>query len=296
MSEVELFGLEGKVCVVTGCSSGMGKALCDRLSLVGAIVYGLDRNQPQEGMKHFIKADLSSKESIDEAFKELPEEIDCFFGVAGLSGAKASWWTTFTVNFIANKYITEEYLEKRMKEGSSITYVTSTGGLMWENWTREYKKVIKATSWDEMVKYMKKKSPKDGIGIMAYTLSKRAMNYYTHYEACKLASRGIRVNSILPGSTDTGMKQEFEKMAGGKDALLKENGAVNRLATSLEMADPIMFLGSSLSRFVSGQLLIVDAGNNSQIVLGYKKSRLNVPAAMKIYNSKMMQNMFKKQI
>lgn len=133
MSEVELFGLEGKVCVVTGCSSGMGKALCDRLSLVGAIVYGLDRNQPQEGMKHFIKADLSSKESIDEAFKELPEEIDCFFGVAGLSGAKASWWTTFTVNFIANKYITEEYLEKRMKEGSSITYVTSTGGLMWEN-------------------------------------------------------------------------------------------------------------------------------------------------------------------
>lgn len=294
---MDILGYRGKVCVVTGSSSGMGKATCERLISLGAKVYGLDRNELNiEGMECFIQTDLSQKESIDAAFEKIPEHIDCFFGVAGLSGAKTSWWTTFRVNFIANKYITEQYLEKRMTRGGAIEYVTSTGGLMWEKWTKEYKKVITASSWEDMEKFMRKVCPKDGVGIMAYSLSKRAMNYYTHYQAVKLADAGIRVNSILPGSTDTGMKEEFEKMAGGKEALLKENGAVGRLATSEEMADPIIFMNSEMARFVSGQLLIVDAGNNSQIVLGYKKSRLDVPVALKIYNAKFMQNMLKKNL
>lgn len=50
------------------------------------------------------------------------------------------------------------------------------------------------------------------------------MNYYTSLKAVELGKRGIRVNALLPGSTDTGMKKEFEKMAGGQDNLVKENG------------------------------------------------------------------------
>lgn len=297
MSEnLNLLDFKDKTCVVTGCSSGMGKALCETLVKLEAKVYGLDRNSTDTVGVTFIETDLSKKESIDEAFKKIPTSIDNFFGVAGLSGAKTSWHVTFTVNFIANKYITEEYLEKRMVKGSSITYVTSTGGLMWEKWEKEYKKVITAKSWEEMEAFMNKTCPNDGVGIMAYSLSKRAMNYYTNYEAVKLASKGIRVNSVLPGSTDTGMKQEFEKMAGGEESLLKENGDIGRLATPSEMADPILFLGSNMARFVSGQLLIVDFGNNSQIILGYKKSKLDVPVASKIYNSKMVQNKLKQQI
>ena len=72
-------------------------------------------------------------------------------------------------------------------------------------------------SWDEMVAFMKSVSPKDGVGVMAYTLSKLTMNYYTSLKAVELGKRGIRVNALLPGSTDTGMKKEFEKMAGGQD-------------------------------------------------------------------------------
>lgn len=295
-SSSQLLGYEGTVCVVTGSSSGMGKATCELLISLGAIVYGLDRNEylPQ-GMEKFIQTDLSDKGSIDRAFSQLPNKIHHFFGVAGLSGAKTDWWTTFTVNFIANKYITEHYLEKRMESGASIVYVTSTGGLMWEKWQKEYKEIMKASSWDEMVQYMKKTASANGSGIMAYSLSKRAMNYYTNLKASQLAAKGIRVNAVLPGSTDTGMKQEFEKMAGGKEALLKENGAVGRLATPEEMAEPIVFLNSHMASFVSGQLLIVDMGNNCDIVLGFKKSRLNVPVALKIYNTKFFQKMLNKQ-
>ena len=293
----ELLGYAGKTCVVTGSASGIGKAVCDLLIGLGAKVYGLDRNEyAPAGLAGFIAADLSSKESIDAAFAALPQKIDCFFGVAGLSGAKTDWWTTFAVNFIANKYITEAYLEKRMEAGSSIVYVTSTGGLMWEKWQNEYKKIMGCTTWESMVEFMKKTAPNNGVGIMAYSLSKRAMNYYTNLKAIELAGKGIRVNAVLPGSTDTDMKQEFEKMAGGKEALLKENGNVGRLAQPGEMAEPLLFLNSSMARFVSGQLLIVDMANNCEIVLGRKKSRLNVPVALKIYNTSFFQKMMQKQV
>ncbi|OUN10845.1 hypothetical protein B5G38_15685 [Gemmiger sp. An87] len=292
-----LMDYTGKVCVVTGSASGIGRAVCELLIAQGAVVYGLDCNEYlPHGMAQFIHTDLSDKASIDHAFTLLPEHIHCFFGVAGLSGAKTDWWTTFTVNFSANKYITETYLEKRMKEGDAIAYVTSTGGLLWEKWQKEYRAVMDCSTWEEMAAFMKKVAPKNGVGIMAYSLSKRAMNYYTNKKAVDLASRGIRVNAVLPGSTDTGMKQEFEKMAGGKEALLKENGTAGRLATPAEMAEPLLFLNSPMARFVSGQLLIVDMANNCQIVLGYKKSRLNVPVALKLYNTKFFQKQLQKQI
>lgn len=99
-----------------------------------------------------------------------------------------------------------------MKEGDAIAYVTSTGGLLWEKWQKEYRAVMDCSTWEEMAAFMKKVAPQNGVGIMAYSLSKRTMNYYTNKKAVDLASRGIRVNAVLPGSTDTGMKQEFEKM------------------------------------------------------------------------------------
>ena len=167
---------------------------------------------------------------------------------------------------------------------------------MWEKWQREYKAIMKCKTWDEMVAFMKKVSPKDGVGIMAYTLSKRAMNYYTSLKAVEYGAKGIRVNALLPGSTDTGMKAEFEKMAGGKEKLLKENGAVGRLATSEEMANPLVFLNSDMAAFVSGELFIADMGHNCEKVLGFSKNQLNVPAALKLYNTSFMQKKFKEQI
>lgn len=286
-----------KVCVVTGASSGIGKATCTMLIDLGAIVYGIDRNPCEiNGLKGFIQCDLSKKESIDNAFSVLPKHIDSFFGIAGLSGGRTGYWTTFTVNFIANKYMTDTYLAERMTCGGSIVYVTSCGGLMWEKWKKEYVKIMKAKTWDEMVKFMKKVSPKDGAGIMAYTLSKRAMNYYASLMTVELGKKGIRVNAFLPGSTATGMKKEFEKMAGGEEQLKHENGVIGRLATPEEMAEPLVLLNSDASRFVSGLIYIADMGHNAEKTLGFSKNQLDVPAALKIYNMKFMQDMFKKKM
>ena len=85
-------------------------------------------------------------------------------------------------------------------------------------------------------------------------------------------------------------------MAGGEAKLKTENGAIGRLATPEEMAEPLVLLNSDASRFVSGLIYIADMGHNAEKTLGFCKNQLDVPAALKLYNTKFMQNMFKKKI
>ena len=129
----DYFGYNGQVCVVTGAASGMGKATAEMLVDLGADVYALDLVEiTVPGIKSFIKVSLGDKDSIDEAFRQLPEQIDKFFGIAGVSGVKTDFNTTVIINFIANKYITEEYLAERIKPCGAIAYISSSGGLRWE--------------------------------------------------------------------------------------------------------------------------------------------------------------------
>ena len=81
----------------------------------------------------------------------------------------------------------------------------------------------------------------------------------------------------MPGSTQSGMKDEFEMLAGGKEALLAETGAAHRLASPEEMAGPIVFLGSEFCSFVSGVDFAVDFADTAMKRLGLKEERTNIP-------------------
>lgn len=293
----DYFGYKNKICVVTGAASGIGKKTAELLIELDAEVYALDITKIElEGAKKFIEVDLSSKESIDLAMKQLPEHIDSFFGVAGLSGAKTNYYKTFTVNYIANKYITEEYLKNRMSAGGTIAYVTSTGGLYWDKYAHEFEKFTNAKTWDEMIETLHKQAKETTLGMMAYPLSKRALNYYMAKLAIELGPEKIRVNALLPGSTDTGMKKEFEVEAGGIDALVAETGTAKRLATPEEMAEPLIFLNSDMATFITGLPLIVDAGTNAMIKLKQKKDRMNMKVGSKIFNLEFIQKQLAKQL
>lgn len=294
---MDYLNYKDKVCVVTGSASGIGLATTKLLVKLGAKVYALDVNDTNvDGIEANIITNLGDKDSIDKAFKQIPDKIDSFFGVAGLSGARTNYYLTFTVNFIANKYITEEYLINRMDNGASISYVTSTGGSNWEKYSKEYMKFINTNSWEEAIEVLHKQAHEDTIGMMAYPLSKRAMNYYTNKMAIELGKKGIRVNALLPGSTDTGMKKEFEVEAGGEEELLSHTGVAKRLATPEEMAEPLVFLNSDMARFISGVTLIVDYASTSMITLGLEKDQMNVPVGLKLYNTGFMQKQLKKKL
>ena len=104
-------------------------------------VYALDWNECDvKGIKQYVHVDLSKKESIDQAMKELSSHIDSYFGIAGVSGMKNDFMTTVSIDFIANKYICEEYLIHAMSENGTIAFMTSTGGNGWEK--EENKNII----------------------------------------------------------------------------------------------------------------------------------------------------------
>lgn len=274
----DYFNYKDKVCVVTGSSNGMGLATAKMLVDLGAKVYAVSRSATKvDGLAASVLCDLSKKDQIDNAFAQLPEHIDCFFGVAGLSGSKTDYLTTFNCDFTANKYITETYLSKRMSAGGSITYVSSTAGLNWEQHMKEQNKLVHADSWESVEKALGK-LPQIAPANFAYIFAKRCMSQYSAEQALALGKLGIRVNNVMPGSTDTGLKDEFEKMAGGKEALLNETGVAHRLASPEEMAGPIVFLGSDIASFISGIDLCVDSADRTQKVLKVKKDVANISA------------------
>lgn len=267
----DYFGYSGKVCVVTGAASGMGKAAAEMLVDLGAQVYGLDWAEVKvEGIAKYIHTDLSQKDSIDGAFAQLPSHIDSFFGIAGVSGSKTDFMTTAKIDLISNKYICEEILPSRMSEGGSIAFITSTGGNGWEKEGNKnvYLPIVQAKGWDGAVETLDQTMLPHLPGTLAYPFSKLAMNYYTIQLQAQYAPKGIRVNAVLPGSTDTGMKDEFTAMAGGEEALLSHTGYARRLAESREMAEPIVFLGSPMASYISGELLRVDYACTAEEVAG----------------------------
>ena len=273
----DFFNYKDKICIVTGASSGIGKATTEMLIELGAKVYALDiRTCDIDGLEKFLECDLSNQFSIDNAFHSLPKKIDCFFGIAGLSGATTDYLTTFNCNYTANMYITLKYLKERMKKGSAIVYVTSTAGLSWRDFKKEQKKVVFAETWEGVEKAI---APlvKIAPATFAYIFAKRCLANFACIQAVEFGKLGIRINNVMPGSTNTGMKDEFEKMAGGKEALLKETGVAHRLAKPEEMAGPIVFLNSDMASFVSGVDFCVDSADACMKILKLKKDREAVP-------------------
>ena len=267
----DYFNYGGKKCVVTGASSGMGKAAAEVLVDLGAEVYAVDINECEvSGIQAFISANLADKNSIDEAFKKLPQKIDNFFGVAGLSGVRTDYMTTFNVNYTANMYMSETYLKDRMIEGGAITFVSSMSGVAWKEHKDECDYVLGQRSWEQVQETMEKLIRPDFPTTHAYLYSKRLMNAYSCEASLSFAKQGVRVNVILPGSADTGMKSEFAQMAGGLDNMIKMSGPAGRLAMSEEIAYPLVFLGSPMASFISGEELIVDYCDNAMKKLGIK--------------------------
>ncbi|MCD7839093.1 MAG: SDR family oxidoreductase, partial [Erysipelotrichaceae bacterium] len=253
---------------------------------LNADVYALDWNEVEvDGIKEYIHVDLSNKDSIDEAFNKIPEHIDSFFGIAGLSGAKTDFLTTTKVDLIANKYICEAYLENRMSQGGSIAFMTSTGGNNWEDEGNKsvYMPVLEVRGWDETVAALEKTGLTALPGTLGYPFSKLAMNYYTMQLQQVFAAKGIRVNSVLPGPTATGMKDEFEKMAGGEESLISNNGYNTSLATSQDMAAPIVFLNSNMAANISGVDLVVDYGKTGEEIAGIREVQpMNLSAILQM--------------
>jgi NAD(P)-dependent dehydrogenase (short-subunit alcohol dehydrogenase family) len=272
----DYWGYKGQKCVITGSSSGMGKATAEMLVDLGAEVYGIDVVEKETPGVKFIAANLSKKTDIDNAFSKLPDKFEKFFGIAGISGMQHDYVTTMTVNTVANRYITDKYLlqDKRLADNGAIVYCSSGGGWRWQRFQYEYMPLfmVRGTDFDGQVKALEEQQKTyDGqlVGPMAYVPSKRALTYFAKLIMREAIKRDIRVNNIGPGFVATGLEQDFKNLVGGTDEARKQALAktMSRVARSEELAAVLVFMNSEMPTFCTGQYIFIAGGNEAEIEL-----------------------------
>ena len=266
----------GAVCVVTGASSGIGKATAEILTDLGAVVYTLDVQDCEiPGIKQHIKTNLSDRSSIDRTFAALPGQIDKFFGIAGVFGFNQDLVTAFTINFIANKYMTEQHVLPRLTGGEygAIAFLSSVGGSRWAYHIDEFKDLAEAETWDDMVAAIKAKPIEGKPGPAAYELSKRTLNYYIKHRAPEIAHKGNRMNAVAPHYTDTPMLDSIisASEAAGRPMDFSSKGAFERLGKPSDAAKAIVFLNSDMAVYITGHILYEEGGMQAMIETGKMK-------------------------
>ena len=236
--------LDDKVCIVTGCNKGIGRAIVSRFIEEGAIVYGVARSEGTlediqcESGKSFVPfySDIREKGRIRELFQQIKDEhgaLDVLVNNAGvMRDSRLEMVTddildeTFSINVFAgiNMMQMAMKLMKRKKKGSIIN-ISSIVGVC------------------------------GNAGQVAYSASKGAVISMTKSAAKELAVNGIRVNAIAPGIIDTSLHVSVseEKMAERLAAV-----PMGRMGTPDEVANTCVFLASNLSEYISGQIIGVD--------------------------------------
>lgn len=240
------FTLENKTILVTGASSGIGKATAIECSRMGAKVVVTGRNEERlnqtlaelEGEGHLaIVADLASDEGVNALVEQCPK-ID---GLVNNAGATVTVPVQFInrenleglmqVNTVAPILLFQRLMKaKRLGKGASVVFTASVSGLCCAV-----------------------------LGNSLYSTSKAAIGGFVKNAALELAGKNIRVNAVCPGMIDTHI---LDAGIVGADDLERERQKypMKRFGKPEEVAWSIIYLLSDASSFTTGSTLVMDGG------------------------------------
>jgi NAD(P)-dependent dehydrogenase (short-subunit alcohol dehydrogenase family) len=137
--------------------------------------------------------------------------------------------------------------------GSSIGFISSAAGLGWEANLAQVMDYLATPDFDSAVQWIEDNGKAD------YMFSKQAICAYVASQAFGLLKRGIRINAICPGPTDTPLARANKDMWLGFAADYRAEVNVEP-STPLEQAYPLVFLGSDAAVAINGTILITDIG------------------------------------
>ena len=253
-----MMSLKGKVAIITGGASGIGRATAVLFAQEDAKVVVVDINDNggketvtyiKKGKKQavFVHADVSKEVDVKNMVKKVNNlygKIDILVNNAGVVLVKPivetteeDFETVVNTNY-KSVFLCTKHVVPSMKKGGSIVNIASISGHVGQ------------------------------INHAVYGGTKGAVIAITRALAWELAPRGIRVNSISPGSVETPMllgdvEIEAKRLGVSLKKIRKERsdiGALHRWADPREIADAILFLASDKSSYVTGTDLLVDAG------------------------------------
>jgi NAD(P)-dependent dehydrogenase (short-subunit alcohol dehydrogenase family) len=237
------FSLEGKTILVTGASSGIGKAVAIECSKFGACVILTGRNKERlqdtydllEGGRHqIVISDLSESNGINVLMNDL-SKLDGVVHCAGIIKRlplkfikEEKLDQLMRINFYAPALLMQQlYKRKLLMDASSIVFISSV-----------------AASFAS-------------IGNIMYMASKGAINSYMKGIAFELASSGIRANAIQPGMIKTNLTSILSDDELENDV---HHYPLGRYGTPEEIAYAAIYLLSDASKWVTGSILTVDGG------------------------------------
>jgi NAD(P)-dependent dehydrogenase (short-subunit alcohol dehydrogenase family) len=259
MGTFDAYRYDGKRVLVVGGATGMGAAAAELVKDAGAEVVVMDRAEVTLPGVKAIKVDMADKASIETAVDECGGPVHALLSCAGVADGTPG---IERINFIGHRHMIDKMLaDDMLPRGSAIGLISSAAGFGWrENLTRlnEY---LDITDFDEATKWCEDNGKAD------YMWSKLAINAYVAREAFGLLKRGVRINAILPGPTDTPLAQANKEMWLGFGADYREETGIEA-STPLEQAYPLVFLCSEAARGVTGVTLITDAGYFSAGISG----------------------------
>jgi len=252
--------LSGKVALVTGAGSGIGRASALLLAQHGAKVAVLERAQKNAqqtvdeitnngGDALAVVADISQPQEMERAAQQIIDRygrLDIVFANAGINGVWASledlapdeWDRTINVN-LKGTFLTAKYTVPYLKQqGGSIIVTSSVNG------TRMF----------------------SNTGATAYSCTKAAQVAFTKMIAVELAPHKVRVNVICPGAIETNIDQSTEQRDVEEirpHIEIEEGGQLltgGKPGTAEEVADLVLFLASDASKHITGSEIFIDGG------------------------------------
>jgi NAD(P)-dependent dehydrogenase (short-subunit alcohol dehydrogenase family) len=263
MGLFDAFSYQGKRAVVVGGATGMGAAVAAVVQDAGAEVVVMDRAEITQAGVKAISLNLADKASIEAAVAECGGPVDALFSCAGVADGTPG---IEKINFIGHRHMIDLMLAGGMlSKGSAIGFISSAAGLGWENNLDEVLEYLDVTDFDEASKWAVDHNHAD------YMWSKKAVCGYVAREAFGLLKKGIRINAILPGPTNTPLAQANAEMWLSFGADYREEAGIEA-STPLEQAYPLVFLCSDAAAGVTGITMITDAGYFGAGVTGAHQS------------------------
>lgn len=245
----------GKVVLITGSSSGIGTATAHRLAKQGALLALSGRNVENlkavakdvgEDKTFIVPGDVTKEADTENILKKTIEKygkLDVLVNNAGIletgtieTTSLEQYDRVMNTNVRSIYHLTMLAVPHLIKTQGSIVNVSSVNGI------------------------------RSFPGVLAYNLSKTAVDQFTRCVALELAQKGVRVNSVNPGVTITNL----HKRGGMNDEAYakflehsKTTHAMGRPGQASEIADAIVFLASDAASFITGANLPVDGGRHA---------------------------------
>lgn len=245
--------LDGKVALVTGAASGIGREGASAFARAGAKVVVSDINvsdgketasmiRYSGGEAIFVKANVAEQDEVRHLVEKAVDtygRLDCAFNNAGIEGDTApcveckteNWHLTIAINLTGVFYCCKAEITEMLKGGGgAIVNMSSVAGLVGFR------------------------------NIPAYTAAKHGVNGLTKQIALDYAKENIRVNSVCPGVIQTPM---IDRFTGGDPEVRKSMEAtepVGRLGDPREVAEAVVWLCTDAASFVTGINMPVDGG------------------------------------